>query len=332
VLDEILVTKETEVAGLRTRAAALESEAAAAPPPREFAGGLRRADHTLAVIAEIKRRSPSKGALAPDLDPSATAARYAAGGAAALSVLTDGPYFGGSLDDLRAARAACPLPVLRKDFTIDPLQVYEARAAGADAVLLIVAALPDDALLADLVSLAGELGLAALVEVDDEPGLERALGAGAAVVGVTNRDLRTFGEDLSTAERLAALIPSTVTSVAESAIRSPADARRMAEAGFSAVLVGEALVRADDPEAAVRAMAGVRTPGIARGGNDAVSIDARGDPERMVQRRPPPAGAAFAPDPSGDGPAGRAGGSRAALPDVAHWPGGLGGAVDRYPR
>ena len=274
MLDEILVTKQTEVARLRPQAAAIEARAAAAPAPRDFAGVLRRRgtpgtsrreDGTLAVIAEIKRRSPSKGALAAGLDPARMAARYAAGGAAALSVLTDGPYFDGSLDDLCAARAACPLPVLRKDFTLDPLQVYEARAARADAVLLIVAALPDDALLADLLSLAGELGLTALVEVDDDPGLERALAAGATVVGVTNRDLRTFGEDLSRAERLAARIPPTVTSVAESAIRSPADARRMADAGFSAVLVGEALVRADDPEAAVRAMTAVRTSSIEKG-------------------------------------------------------------------
>ena len=265
MLGEILVTKKAEVARLRRRAAAIECEAAAAPAPRDFAGALRREDGRLAVIAEIKRRSPSKGILAPGLDPAEVAARYAAGGAAALSVLTDGPYFDGSLDDLRTARAACPLPVLRKDFTLDPLQVYEARAAGADAVLLIVAALPDDAVLAALVSLAAQLGLAALVEVDDEPGLERALAAGAGVVGVTNRDLRTFGEDLGRAERLAALIPPTVISVAESAIRSPADAQRMADAGFSAVLVGEALVRSRDPEAAVRAMAALRSPSIEQG-------------------------------------------------------------------
>lgn len=260
VLDAILETKREEVARLRRRTSALRAEARSAPPPRDFAGALRRPDGRLAVIAEIKRRSPSKGPLAPGLDPAATATRYAAGGAAALSVLTDGPYFDGSLADLRAARAAAPLPVLRKDFTLDPVQVHEARAAGADAVLIIVAALPDDALLADLVALAGELGLAALVEVDGEAGLERALRAGASVVGVTNRDLRTFDEDLATAERIAALMPPGVTAVAESAIRTPEDARRMAHAGFPAVLVGEALVRAADPEAAVRALAAVRIP------------------------------------------------------------------------
>ncbi len=260
VLDQILATKRDEILALRPRAGALEAEARRAPVPRDFLGALRRPDGHLAVIAEIKRRSPSKGALAPDLDPAATARHYAAGGAAALSVLTDGPYFDGSLGDLAAARAAVGLPVLRKDFTLDALQLVEARAGGADAVLLITAALPDDVLLADLATAAAELGLAALVEVDDEAGLERALAAGAALVGVTNRDLRTFGEDLSTAERLAARIPAGVVSVAESAIRTPADATRMAEAGFDAVLVGEALVRAPDPRAAVTALAAVPIP------------------------------------------------------------------------
>lgn len=264
VLDRILETKREEILALRRRAPALEAEAGRRPAPRDFAGALRRADRRLAVIAEIKRRSPSKGDLAPDLDPAATARRYAAGGAAALSVLTDGPYFDGSLADLAAAREAVALPVLRKDFTLDPLQVVEARAAGADAVLLITAAIPDDALLADLAATAAGLGLAALVEVDDEGGLERALDAGATLVGVTNRDLRTFGEDLSTAERLAARIPAAVVSVAESAIRSPADAQRMAEAGFDAVLVGEALVRAPDPEAAVASLAALLCPGTSR--------------------------------------------------------------------
>jgi indole-3-glycerol phosphate synthase len=258
VLDEILVTKRAEVARLAQRAAALQAEAAAAPPPdRDFTAVLRRPDGRVAVIAEIKRKSPSKGPLAPGMDAAATAAVYAAGGAAALSVLTDGPYFDGSLGDLRAARAAVGLPVLRKDFTVDPLQLFEARAAGADAVLLIVAALPDDALLADLQALATELGLAALVDADDEAGVERALTAGARIVGITNRNLRDFGEDLTTGTRLAALIPPDVVAVAESAIRSVGDAQAMADAGFSAVLVGEHLVRSPDPEAAVAALAAV---------------------------------------------------------------------------
>jgi indole-3-glycerol phosphate synthase len=259
VLDEILVAKRAEVARLAERAAAIEAEAQASPrSDRDFAAALRRADGRLAVIAEIKRKSPSKGLLAPGLDAAATAAGYAAGGAAALSVLTDGPYFDGSLADLRAARAAVGVPVLRKDFTVDPIQLYEARAAGADAILLIVAALPDDALLNDLHSLATELGLAALVEADDEVGVERAVAAGARIVGVTNRNLRDFGEDLSTGTRLAGLIPADVVAVAESAIRSVDDARAMADAGFSAVLVGEHLVRSPDPKAAVAALAAVQ--------------------------------------------------------------------------
>ena len=208
----------------------------------------------VAVVAEIKRRSPSKGALAPDLDPSTTAKAYESGGAAALSVLTDAPYFGGSVADLQAARAVTEIPVLRKDFTIDEVQVYEARAIGADAILLIAAALPDDSVLADLHALASELGMGVLVEAHDAAEIERALEAGALVVGVNSRDLSTFAEDLGVAESLAALLPADVIAVAESAVRSAADAQRMAAAGFDAVLVGEALVRADDPAAMVRAL------------------------------------------------------------------------------
>src|SRR5688500_5167675 len=185
-------------------------------------------------------------------------ARAASGGGAARSARTDGPDFDGSVAALRAARAAVGVPVLRKHFTIDPIQLYESRSAGADAILLIVAALPDDAHLRDLHSLATELGLAALVEADDEAGVERALAAGARIVGVTNRNLRDFEEDLSTGARLAGLIPADVVAVAESAIRSVEDARAMAEAGFSAVLVGEHLVRSPDPEAAVAALAAIQ--------------------------------------------------------------------------
>lgn len=252
-LDEILAGKGDEVAGLAPRRARLERDAAEAPPPRDFTGALRAGDR-MAVIAEIKRRSPSKGVLAPDLDPATTAKAYEAGGAAALSVLTDARWFDGSLDDLRAARGATDLPVLRKDFTIDAVQVVEARAAGADAVLLIVAAVPDDGLLRGLRETAEDLGMSALVEVDDEAGLERAVTSGARLVGITNRDLRTFAEDVSVAERLAARLPTDVVKVAESAIRGAHDARRMAEAGFHAVLVGEHLVRSADPRAAVHGL------------------------------------------------------------------------------
>jgi indole-3-glycerol phosphate synthase len=176
-------------------------------------------------------------------------------------VLTDRGFFGGTIADLDAARAACDLPVLRKDFTIDPVQVYETRALGADAILLIVAAIPDDGLLAELHALATALGLAVLVETHDAAELDRALSAGARIVGVNARDLGTFAEDLRVGERLAATVPVDVVAVAESAIRSTTDARRMAEAGFDAVLVGEMLVRARDTTAAVRELAAIgRTP------------------------------------------------------------------------
>jgi len=182
---------------------------------------------------------------------------YESGGAAALSVLTDQAFFGGSVDDLQRARAAVEIPALRKDFTIDETQVYESRVVGADAVLLIVAALTDDGLLTGLRELAEEVGIVALVEAHDDAELDRALAAGASIVGVNARDLGTFGEDLGLSERLADRIPGEVTAVAESAIRAPADAERMAEAGYDAVLVGEALVRSDDPTRLVDAIAEV---------------------------------------------------------------------------
>jgi indole-3-glycerol phosphate synthase len=255
VLEEILAAKRAELALLQESEArdTLRRAAFNSPPARDFAGALRRQDGHLAVVAEIKRRSPSKGELAPGLDPGVVAKAYETGGAAALSVLTDRPFFGGSVDDLQAARAKVELPALRKDFTIDETQVYESRAVGADAVLLIVAAL-DDGLLAGLRELAEEIGIVALVEAHDDAELDRALAAGATVVGVNARDLGTFGEDLGLSERLAGRIPGDVTAVAESAIRAPEDAGRMAEVGYDAVLVGEALVRSDNPTALVQAM------------------------------------------------------------------------------
>ena len=254
VLDDILAQKRDEVTLLRqpqTRDL-LRRTALDAPPTRDFAGALRRSDGRVAVIGELKRRSPSKGPLAPDLDPGPTAKAYEAGGAAALSVLTDRPFFGGAVEDLAAARAATTLPVLRKDFTIDEIQLFEARAIGADAVLLIAAAVPDDSLLADLHEAAIALGLAVLVEAHDADEIDRALAAGAAIIGVNNRDLATFAEDLGVGERLAARLPASVVGVAESAVRVPADAARLGAVGFDAVLVGEALVRADDPAGLVR--------------------------------------------------------------------------------
>jgi indole-3-glycerol phosphate synthase len=259
VLDEILATKRDEVTMLHRPEVRdlLRARALDAPPTRDFAGALRPEAGTIGVIAEIKRRSPSKGDLAPGLDPALTAKAYAAGGASCLSVLTDGPWFGGTIDDLHAARAACDLPVLRKDFTIDEVQVYEARAVGADAVLLIVAALPDETLLRDLHELGHGLGLAVVVETHDDAELERALTLGARIVGVNARNLGTFAEDLGIGERLAGAVPADVVAVAESAIRSVDDATRMAAAGFDAVLVGEMLVRSPDATAAVRGLANV---------------------------------------------------------------------------
>ena len=256
VLDEILATKRDEVTVLHrpeTRDL-LRRTALEAPTPRDFAGALRRPNGTLAVIAEIKRRSPSKGELAPDLDPAVTAKEYERGGAAALSVLTDGPYFGGAVADLQAARAAVAVPVLRKDFVIDEIQVYETRAIGADAMLLILAALPDDGLVRELRDLAAALGLAVLVEAHTPEEIERGLAHDVTILGMNARDLGTFAEDLDGSTRIAARIPADVVAVAESAIRTPADAQQMAAAGFDAVLVGEALVRSDDPAALVDAL------------------------------------------------------------------------------
>jgi len=198
------------------------------------------------VIAEIKRRSPSKGDLHAGLDPAALANRYAAGGAACLSVLTDADWFGGSAQDLAAARAATELPVLRKDFTVDARDVADARLIGADCVLLIAAAL-DDSELRDFCALAQEVGVDALVEIHDEAELERALAADAAMIGVNQRDLVTFEVDSERACRMAPLMPDSVVKVAESGVRDRRDVVLLVEAGYQAVLVGESLVTAADP-------------------------------------------------------------------------------------
>jgi indole-3-glycerol phosphate synthase len=254
VLERILATKRDEVTILHRPATRdlLRSRALDAAAPRDFTAALRRADGHPGLVAEIKRRSPSKGDLAPDLDPAALAASYEAGGATALSVLTDGPYFGGAVVDLDRAREACSLPVLRKDFMIDEVQIYEARAIGADAVLLILAALPDDSLVRELQDLAHSLGLAVVVEAHDAGEVDRGVALGARILGVNASDLGTFTEDLDGAARLAARIPASTVAIAESAIRSPEDAERMAAAGFDALLVGEALVRSEDPMALAR--------------------------------------------------------------------------------
>jgi len=233
----------------------LVAEASARAPARGFAAALRSAsgEGSVAVIAEVKRRSPSKGDLAAGLDPAETARAYERGGAACLSVLTDAKFFGGSPADLQAARAATRLPVLRKDFTVAPADVCDARLMGADAVLLIAAALDDDELV-ELHTLALDVGLDVLVEVHDEQELDRGLAAGATLVGVNQRDLVTFEVDHDRAVRVGAAMPPSVVRVAESGIRGPEDARALAAAGFDAVLVGESLVTAPDPAAAVAAL------------------------------------------------------------------------------
>ncbi len=220
--------------------------------PRLLADALRDTPG-MAVISEIKRRSPSKGDLFADLDPAWLAHAYADGGASALSVLTDEEHFGGSAEDLAAARAAVDLPVLRKDFTVRAHDVVDARLMGADAVLLIVAAL-DDVELADFHDLATELGLSVLVETHDEREVARALAINAEIIGVNQRDLVTFEVDTERALKVAASIPDTVVAVAESGIAGPGDLPPLHEAGYKAALIGETLVRSGDPEEMVRTM------------------------------------------------------------------------------
>lgn len=254
VLARIVATKREEVARLRSRAGDLDRSAAVAPAPRGFEGALRR-DGEVALVAEVKRRSPGAGSILPALDPVALATGYARAGAAAVSVLTDREYFGGGLDDLRAVKAHVPVPVLRKDFTIDPLQVAEARGAGADAVLLIVRIL-EDALLADLLAAARHHDLAALVEVHERRELDRALKAGARILGINNRDLRTFTTDVDVTLRLLREVPEDAVVVSESGIRTRDEVERLGREGVHAVLVGETLLRADDPEEAAGDLSG----------------------------------------------------------------------------
>lgn len=237
-----------------TPLASVEALARAMPVAVDMTARLR--EPGMAVIAEFKRASPSKGAIAVGADPSAVTSAYLAGGAAAISVLTDERFFQGSLDDLRQVRklahaARTPAAVLRKDFVIHTYQIAEGRAAGADCVLLIAAAL-DDQELAELHAASHDHGLQALVEVHDEAELERALRVGATLVGINSRDLRTFQVDLATIERVAAGVPTDVTLVGESGVRTRDDVARLARAGVHAILVGETLMRAADPAAALR--------------------------------------------------------------------------------
>ncbi len=257
-LDSILAAHRAAAAADRRDLASLVGQARSCPPARGFAAALRRARTATrpAVIAEVKRRSPSKGPLAPRLVPAALAQEYAAGGAACLSVLTDAEHFGGSPRDLEEARDAVELPVLRKDFTVGAADVCDARLMGADAVLLIVRALAA-AELKELVALAEELGMDALVEVHDEAEAQVALEAGASLVGVNQRDLATFEVDTGRAARVARALPGHVLRVAESGIRTAADVARLASEGFDAVLVGEALVTSARPGAALAGLLGL---------------------------------------------------------------------------
>lgn len=254
VLDQIIAGVREDLAARRaaTPPEQLRDRISAVPPALDAVAALS-APGPVHVIAEVKRSSPSRGALAPITDPAALAEAYEAGGASAVSVLTEGRRFGGSLEDLDAVRSAVSVPVLRKDFVVDPYQVLEARAHGADLVLLMVVSL-SDGVLQDLLGLTHELGMSALVEVHDDDELGRAVAAGARVVGVNARDLRTLEVDPATVLRLLPQVPPPLVRVAESGVRGPDDVARYAAAGADAVLVGEALVTGPDPREAVAAM------------------------------------------------------------------------------
>ncbi|HYF23573.1 MAG TPA: indole-3-glycerol phosphate synthase TrpC [Caulobacteraceae bacterium] len=259
VLARIAAYKREEVAARKAERpqAAIEGAAAQASPPRGFARALEAAaaPGRLALIAEIKKASPSKGLIRPDFDPPSLARAYEAGGAACLSVLTDGPSFQGADEYLTAARDAVALPCIRKEFLVDPWQVAESRALGADAILVILAMM-DDALAGNLMAEAARLGMDALVEVHDEAEMARAGRLGATLVGINNRDLRSFHVDLAVTERLAPLAPTGALLVTESGVFTPEDAARGARAGARAMLVGESLMRQTDVTAATRALLG----------------------------------------------------------------------------
>jgi indole-3-glycerol phosphate synthase len=253
-LDRILERHREQARADARSLDALVDDTADVADTRGFRDSLAAA-HGLAVVSEIKRRSPSKGDLAADLDPATLAEAYERGGASCLSVLTDTEFFGGSVEDLQVARASCDLPVLRKDFTVSALDVVDARLMGADCVLLIAAAL-DRSELRDFHRLGVEIGLDVLVEVHDEAELEAAVGVGADLIGVNQRDLTTFEVDHDRAVRLAAMIPDGVVKVAESGVRDGRDAAALRDAGYDAVLVGETLVTASDPAAAIASLRG----------------------------------------------------------------------------
>ena len=261
VLDRIVETKRAEVAALAGRRDELRAAARDAAPAEDFTAAIRSAPG-MAVIAEVKKASPSAGVIREDFDPVAIATTYEAAGAACVSVLTDGPYFQGAIDDLVAVRAAVGLPVIRKDFVIDPVQINEARAAGADCVLLIAECLPGDEL-RRLYEAAGEAGIQTLIELYEEANVDRVLDLGPPLVGVNNRDLRTFTVDTNHSVRLRAMMPESVTFVSESGIRTGEETAMLRGSGVDAVLVGETLMRADDPAAKLRELAGGEEAGRA---------------------------------------------------------------------
>ena len=260
-LDRILAYKHTEVADAKDAVSfrTLTAQARNAPAPRGFVAALDRVVDTgdNALICELKRKSPSAGEILPGADPVEIARAYAAGGAACLSILTDGPSFGGSLDDLRAIRAAVDLPVLRKDFMVDPWQVTEARAHGADAILVILAAV-DDGLARGLIAAATDWGMDVLLEVHDQAELDRALDLPARLVGINNRNLKTMVTDLSVTERLAPRVPPDRALVSESGVRRPEDVVRLRAAGARRFLIGESLMKEPDRTAAAAALRAAR--------------------------------------------------------------------------
>lgn len=266
ILDRLVASKRERLAEVRRAVpvAKLREQLSEASPPKDFFGALAGAP-TIRVIAEVKRGSPSAGAIRPDADAVSQARTYESGGAACISVLTEETQFRGSLDDLRNVSRAVSLPVLRKDFLFDEYQIYEARVAGASTVLLIAEVLRDSGLLRGLIELSRELGMEPLVEVYEEANVERVVAAGARVVGVNNRNLRTFEVDLGHTARLARLLPSSVLLVAESGIRTVEDVQYLADAGARAVLVGETLMRAADPAGLIRAFSNVPVSSGSRG-------------------------------------------------------------------
>jgi indole-3-glycerol phosphate synthase len=268
ILDKILESKREEIRKRKAlvSAAELAKRLSGAPAVRDFAGAIRRGpDGAIRLIAEFKRASPSQGVIRADLGPAQVARLYAGAGAAAMSVLTDAPFFQGNFDDLRSVRKAVKIPVLQKDFILDDYQLLEARTLGADAILLIVAALPGDEL-ARLHQRAAELGLAALVEVHDEADLDRALAIQPKIIGINNRDLRTFNVDIATTFRLRPAIPPAITVVSESGIQSRDDALRLQEAGVDAMLVGERLMRQPEPGRAAAELLGAFVRNYSREG------------------------------------------------------------------